>query len=133
MQTGTVSRLRFFGRSRGLKIYFGRNIMCFWPSYIFFFHRHGFQVKSDQHQNRARCTKPLTQASMPEVTFHLMRGWTSTICLLRQATPATTSPPPVQRCKRRGSPIANAKLAQRASATTAFQNVLWRVPELKKD
>ena len=34
MQTGTVSRLRFCGRSGGLKIYFGWNIVRFWKSYI---------------------------------------------------------------------------------------------------
>ena len=33
MQTGTVSRLRFCGRSWGLKIYFGWNIVRFWKSY----------------------------------------------------------------------------------------------------
>ena len=34
MQIGTVSWLRFCGRSWGLKIYFGWNIVCFWKSYI---------------------------------------------------------------------------------------------------
>ena len=34
MQAGTVSRLRFRGRSWGLKIYFWRNIVHFWKSYI---------------------------------------------------------------------------------------------------
>ena len=34
MQTGTVSRLRFCGRSWRFKIHFWRNIMYFWKSYI---------------------------------------------------------------------------------------------------
>ena len=34
MQTGTVSRLQFCGRSWGLKVYFGRSIVLFWKSYI---------------------------------------------------------------------------------------------------
>ena len=34
MQAGTVSRLRFCGRSSRLKIYFRRNIVRFWKSYI---------------------------------------------------------------------------------------------------
>ena len=34
MQTGTVSRLWLCGRSWRLKIHFGRNILCFWKSYI---------------------------------------------------------------------------------------------------
>ena len=35
MQTGTVSRLRFCGRSWGFKIHFWRNIVHFWGSHTF--------------------------------------------------------------------------------------------------